>query len=245
MRVSEQTFAVCLDIIEKIEEQDTLDEVFSILRNYSKSIGGTSLLIGRIENPYMSGSNVRSLGRTDWPEEFFNLWADNLYMFSDPIAHFSRFWKKSFTWSEAYNAASDAGKKILNIGREFDLVNGVAFTVSSGFAPTVVVSLGFDKEPPSHENMMLFELASIHAYNHMLEIDENYQRIDTQQVLTQREREVMHCVAAGKTNWEIGTILGISEKTTIQHITNINKKLNTTNRAQAVVAGVKSGQIML
>ncbi|WP_447973005.1 LuxR family transcriptional regulator [Nitrospira sp. Kam-Ns4a] len=40
-------------------------------------------------------------------------------------------------------------------------------------------------------------------------------------VLTKREREVLEWMKEGKTNWEIGRILGISERTVRFHVGNI------------------------
>ena len=52
--------------------------------------------------------------------------------------------------------------------------------------------------------------------------------------LTEREREVMHWVAGGKTNPEIASILEISAFTVKNHMQRVFKKLEVTNRAQAV-----------
>ncbi|WP_180127400.1 XrtB/PEP-CTERM-associated transcriptional regulator EpsA [Rhodoferax sp. BLA1] len=52
--------------------------------------------------------------------------------------------------------------------------------------------------------------------------------------LSDREEEVLQWVALGKTNSEIGRILTISEFTIKSHLRNIFKKLNVSNRAQAV-----------
>ena len=52
--------------------------------------------------------------------------------------------------------------------------------------------------------------------------------------ITAREAEVLRWVAMGKTNPEIGTILDISSFTVKNHMQRLFKKLNVTNRAQAV-----------
>lgn len=52
--------------------------------------------------------------------------------------------------------------------------------------------------------------------------------------LSERERQIMDWVALGKTNPEIGCILGISEFTVKNHMKSIFGKLDVTNRAQAV-----------
>ena len=55
-----------------------------------------------------------------------------------------------------------------------------------------------------------------------------------QVVLTRRERDSMKFVAEGKTDWEIGTIFGISESTARFHVDNARRKLGGVNRAHAV-----------
>ena len=52
--------------------------------------------------------------------------------------------------------------------------------------------------------------------------------------LSERERQIMHWVALGKTNPEIACILRISEFTVKNHIKNIFSKLDVSKRAQAV-----------
>ena len=49
----------------------------------------------------------------------------------------------------------------------------------------------------------------------------------------------------GKTNWEIGEILEISEKTAEFHLGNVMRKLGASNRITAVVKGIKQGIISL
>jgi DNA-binding CsgD family transcriptional regulator len=51
-------------------------------------------------------------------------------------------------------------------------------------------------------------------------------------LLSSRETEIARWVARGKTNWEIGQILGISDKTVKTHMQNILGKLHASSRAQ-------------
>lgn len=52
--------------------------------------------------------------------------------------------------------------------------------------------------------------------------------------LSDRENEIMHWVGAGKTNYEIGLILGISQFTVKNHLQRIFRKIDVRNRAQAI-----------
>ena len=58
--------------------------------------------------------------------------------------------------------------------------------------------------------------------------------LDDTSLLSERETQIMAWVAMGKTNLEIGSILGISGFTVKNHMQRIFQKLNVFNRAQAV-----------
>lgn len=53
-------------------------------------------------------------------------------------------------------------------------------------------------------------------------------------LLTDREVEILQWIAMGKTNFEIGSILELSLYTVKNHVQRIFRKLNVSNRAQAV-----------
>ena len=61
--------------------------------------------------------------------------------------------------------------------------------------------------------------------------------------LSPRERHVLKLLAAGDTVGQIGGKLFISNSTAKTHITRIYEKLSVSNRAQAVVAGIRVGLI--
>lgn len=53
-------------------------------------------------------------------------------------------------------------------------------------------------------------------------------------ILSDRENEILHWVGNGKTNYEIGMILGISQFTVKNHLQRIFRKIDVSNRAQAI-----------
>jgi LuxR family quorum-sensing system transcriptional regulator SolR len=61
--------------------------------------------------------------------------------------------------------------------------------------------------------------------------------------LTSREREVLCWTGEGKTSYEIGQILNISERTVNFHVNNVLLKLTSTNKVQAVVKAIAMGLI--
>jgi DNA-binding CsgD family transcriptional regulator len=61
--------------------------------------------------------------------------------------------------------------------------------------------------------------------------------------LTPRELEVLRWTMEGKTAWEVGKILGISERTAVRHINNATHKLGCVNKHQAVLKAMRLGLI--
>ncbi len=59
--------------------------------------------------------------------------------------------------------------------------------------------------------------------------------------LSERERQILACIAEGHSNAQISAELFISEKTVKNHITHIFEKLGVTNRGQAIVRARDGG----
>ena len=64
-------------------------------------------------------------------------------------------------------------------------------------------------------------------------------------ILTKREEEVFSLLINNKTTKDIADILGISEKTVRNHISNTIQKLGVNDRTSAVIELIKLGNITL
>jgi DNA-binding CsgD family transcriptional regulator len=58
---------------------------------------------------------------------------------------------------------------------------------------------------------------------------------------TARELEALRWTMEGKTAWEVGRILGISEQTVARHLHNATRKLDAVNKHQAVIRALRLG----
>lgn len=59
--------------------------------------------------------------------------------------------------------------------------------------------------------------------------------------LTERELEVLKWTMEGRTAWEVGAELKVSERTAVFHLHNAMRKLRCKNKYQAVLAGIRLG----
>lgn len=66
-----------------------------------------------------------------------------------------------------------------------------------------------------------------------------------EEMLSERERDVLKRIAAGMSNKEIGDALGISENTVKTHVNHVLAKLGVNDRTQALVVALKRGIIQL
>ena len=74
----------------------------------------------------------------------------------------------------------------------------------------------------------------------MIERSADYIKLEN---LTDREIEVLKLLAVGMYNKEVAETLEISERTVKNHISNIFKKLDVTDRTQAAVFAIRNGLV--
>jgi DNA-binding CsgD family transcriptional regulator len=61
--------------------------------------------------------------------------------------------------------------------------------------------------------------------------------------LSPRELECLRWTSEGKTAWEVGRIIGISEQTAVRHLNNATHKLGCVNKHQAMAKALRRGLI--
>lgn len=65
------------------------------------------------------------------------------------------------------------------------------------------------------------------------------------ETISDRELEVLKHVAEGLSNKEIASVLAISAHTVARHVTNIMRKMDAANRAQAATMAMRKGLLAL
>ncbi len=141
--------------------------------------------------------------------------------------------------------------------RDFSLCNVISHGVID-CSQRYATYFGFAKIPerigPHHISLLEILAPHLHvAYTQLgsvkklllSTIDTAFIDDDSIEPLSEREREVLRWLFAGKSNWDIGSILKISENTVKNHVQRIIKKLNANNRQHAVAKALRIGLIKL
>lgn len=244
MNFNKEDWAAVISVIDSIAIAPNSDVVFKLCQDYVYAAGGTSLLIGRLVNPIIAGKKISEFGQSDWPEEWANYWVDNDLVIHDPIGQYALRTRSTFEWSEAKKHGTEYGRKILSRGEDFNLKQGIAIPVSTGYLPLGLVSIShqYDNKMPI-EILSRLELVAIHAYTRMLHFLEDDNAVPIV-ALTKREIDILTFTAAGKTSWEISKVYGIAESTVKKHLQNILKKTNAANKTHAVTKALQDGLII-
>ena len=108
-------------------------------------------------------------------------------------------------------------------------------------AVTMISPHDRDIDPQARMNMQV--AATIFA-SRGLGLVQIAQEANTDPNLSRREIQCVYWVNEGKTDWEIGRILGISEDTVAYHLKNVKTKLNVTRRAQIPIAAWLRGVLL-
>jgi DNA-binding CsgD family transcriptional regulator len=87
------------------------------------------------------------------------------------------------------------------------------------------------------------QLFAVHAQDAALRVLSPSTKQPDRPSLTPRELEALRWTMEGKTAWEVGAILGISERTAVLHVTNAMRKLDCASKHQAVLKALRLGLI--
>ncbi len=87
------------------------------------------------------------------------------------------------------------------------------------------------------------QLFAVHAQDAALRILTPRLNSPNAPSLTPRELETLRWTMEGKTAWEVGSLLGISERTAALHVNNATHKLDCVNKHQAVLKALRLGLI--
>jgi LuxR family quorum-sensing system transcriptional regulator CciR len=192
------------------------------------------------------GSSLGHLIRLDnYPDG----WAEELvgrHDFSaDPVHLASLRTNAGFGWDELGKLVplGSPQRRILERSRYHGLGSG--FTVPANVPGEPSGSCSFAVAPgralPNHR-LQSAELIGVHAFRAARRIY-GFDAAGARPRLSRRERQCLRLVAAGKTDWEIAQILGISLETARQYVKRARAAYDVVSRAQLVACGLRDALV--
>ena len=186
-----------------------------------------------------------------FPEAWWRRYKEANHMEVDPALAHCQQSLLPVSWSElaARPGGSPREQAFLQEAREHGLAYGLTFPVHGAHGEKALLSLGGHRCPPTREAELTqlvphLQLLAHHLHEAVRRTVEIEEITAERPQLSAREQECLLWAAEGKTAWETGQILGISERTAIFHLKNAATKLNVSSRQHAVARAISLGLIV-
>lgn len=185
---------------------------------------------------------------TTYPLDWVEAYDRNDYLRVDPVLLESPGQSAPWVWGGASHRkrVSSPQRHFLNEARGHGIRTGVAIPVHAAGGEFGLVSISSaDKESRFHKLLEEWQhdlhLISLYFHSHVTRFIDRHDRATC--TLTLRERECLLWSALGKSSWETGQILNLSEATVNFHTKNAMRKLGVHSRPHAVVRAIMLGLI--
>ncbi|MBY0381424.1 MAG: LuxR family transcriptional regulator [Xanthobacteraceae bacterium] len=227
--VLDQTLA----IIRTIERAQSPAAVSSSLLSVATRFGFTKVLAGIIPRPGMTPEQqVANVVLHDWPDQWSHRYFAQGYLFQDPTIKRVCSSTEPFTWAEiepSYKRQPDEAR-VMCEAKDFKLGSGLTIPMLTLEGESAGLSFAGEQTEFSPEQKGMLQLIGIYSFAQALNLSAEPKPVQ----LTPRERDVLHWLAEGKSEWEIGQILHVSEHMIDKVGRNIRAKLGATNKTHAV-----------
>lgn len=179
-----------------------------------------------------------------WPSDWLEHYIQNNYVYIDPVVRAASGPGGVARWREAYGAGCDsAALRILDGARACALSDGLTFNFPTADSATAIVSLAGRELERREQDEGRLALIAQYAVGKSICLKAGRAAAESAPRLTSRERDVLMWTCEGKTDWEIGTILGVSEHCADKYGRLLKKKLAATSKTQLVARAFRLGLV--
>ena len=227
-----------VDVAERVKTERDLITAFEELLTW---LGVSQYYLGAVSG--VLPETVLRCG--NWDERWVQRYIEQNYHYVDAVVAKAKSTPHMFTWEVVREEGLLKGraKRVMDEAGEFRIRSGLTVPVFQANGYLAVASFDCSQCEPSQEIRSALQLATLYFHARLLSFADTYLPCDEQ--LTPRQRECLHWVGAGKSDWEIGEILNISEATVHTHIENAKRLYRVPTRVQAVVEACRNRELRL
>jgi DNA-binding CsgD family transcriptional regulator len=195
----------------------------------------------------------RGIGRSDFvvvdntPQEWRGAFNDARAMQRDPVMQHCKRQSLPIIWDQGTYTSQGQGELWEEQAR-YGYQTGIAMALHLPEGKHFMLGVDRDRALPSDRHELTrvvadLQLFAVHALDAAMRVLVPGDPSPDAPSLTPRELEAMRWTMDGKTAWEVGSILGITERTAVLHLNNAMRKLGCVNKHQAVLKALRLGLI--
>jgi LuxR family quorum sensing-dependent transcriptional regulator len=232
-----------LDFVERLQTFDEVDSAWKFFLDYASRFGFTMGGLADMPGP---GERLQdTILCLSWPDGWSRRYFEQNYIRDDPARlHLTRS-IEPYSWREmtACQAYTPNQKNIVHEASEFRMTSGIIFPMPGLRYGPAMVTIAGDNDDLDDEDRLRLHMAAIYTHAVIRKLSGAREERPDVPSFSARERECLQWYAAGKSEWEIGEILSISEKTANTYLERVKQKFGVATRKQAIVAALQKGVI--
>ncbi len=226
-------------------EAGNRDELRDEIVRFASDLGfGTVCATTIVERP---GADTEFISVDNTPAGFLDIFDDPQLMRRDPVLQHCKRASVPIIWDQQTYTERGLGD-MWEEQATYGFRNGIALALHLPEGRHFMIGVDRDQPVPAHRGELTrvvadLQLFAVIAQEVAMRILLPARAQPELPSLTPRELESLRWTMDGKTAWEVGKILGISERTATLHVSNAMHKLGCVNKHQAVVKALRLGLI--
>ena len=238
------------DFIEQSDEVDSLDALLELMLSVARGFGFDKSAYCSLTafDPREAHGNPPPVVVHNYPDSWLLRYVERKYQTIDPVLRFAPRYERAFLWDSLVERFSLKQEQIrvMDEIREAGLYDGITVPLHGPHGRFRLVSFAASEGHPK-PSAFLRKLTSLAVQFHQVyrDIARNDSSRCIVPALTPRELECLQWAATGMSSPNIGNAMNISLATVTFHLGNILRKLEVTNRVQAIVVAIRYGLITL
>lgn len=238
------------EFIDRSSESESTRSIVALMERASSDLGFDRFAYFALtgHERYETGNNPAPAVAHNFPSSWMDRYFSREYQTIDPIVLYAPEIERPFLWDslDGQYKLDRAQRAVMREAGEAGLKDGAAVPLHGPRGSVCLVTFAAsDGHPdPAAELTRLDVVATqFHAAYSAVGRDDTVS--GGAAVLSIRERQCLQWVARGKSSWDIGVLLKISENTVNFHLKNALHKLDANTRTLAVVKAIRYGLVSL
>lgn len=228
----------CLSVQTREELKDLISGLYRLV-DYRKAV------LCKL-SPSDCAASVQELVNHSYGSEWADVYARERFERIDPVLRQGSAADGAFRWHEIASPSVDKSTEVfLDAARDFGVVDGFTFACGLGDdrSPRTLLSIAGVERSVPRRTLAILTTFGPHLHEAYRRVLDQREPKSSHVELTSRQVEVLSWKQQGKTHWEIGSILGISQRTVKYHFAQIEAKLGAVNASHAVAQALQLGLI--
>ncbi len=221
------------------------DEFRGEVIRFASKLGFETVAAMTVVERGLGAADFITIGNT--PIEFGQVFGDSARYRRDPVMQHCKRQSVPIIWDQQTYTGMGMGD-MWEEQAEFGFHTGIAMALHLPEGRHFVFGVDRDQPLPQRLDELQrlvadLQLFAVHAQDAAMRLLLPEKLQPERPALTPRELEALVWTMEGKTAWEVGAILGISERTAVLHINNAMHKLGCVNKHAAVLKALRLGLI--